>query len=181
MSDELGLPSSLGKHVKRIAIDGTCWIWTGVKSTRGYGRTFVGHKAFQAHRVIYEILIGPIPSGLTLDHLCRNRACVNPSHLEPVTDRENRMRGISPPALAARKTHCKYGHEFSPENTRPGWDGRRICRICSRAGALRKYYRDKARKAPSLTTTQGAAQCRNDGGDCGLGGYCVDCPNEVKP
>ena len=86
-----------------------------------------------AHRVVYEILVGPIPVGLELDHLCRNRACVNPDHLEPVTTRTNLLRGYSPWACRARQTHCKRGHEFTPENTYGTGDGRRYCRTCRRA------------------------------------------------
>ena len=88
----------------------TCWIWQG-KKDYGYGRVGMNGTHHRAHRLIYEALKGPIPEGLQLDHLCRNRSCVNPNHLEPVTGAQNCRRGIG------SKTHCKHGHEFTEENT----------------------------------------------------------------
>jgi hypothetical protein len=73
-----------------------CWEWMGAKNPHGYGRFWVGRKCYQAHRVIYEGAVGTIPDGLVIDHLCRVRHCVNPSHMEPVTDLENRRRGDKP-------------------------------------------------------------------------------------
>lgn len=110
-----------------------CWLWMGTLSTRGYGRLWCDGKVRQAHRVVYEILVGPIPSGLQLDHLCRVRRCVNPQHLEPVTNRENGRRGTVAQVNRARqlgKTHCKHGHSLSDAY----WDrtaGRRRCRPCT--------------------------------------------------
>lgn len=103
-----------------------CWVWIGARHFKGYG-SFCG----KAHRFSYELFKGPIPAGLTIDHLCRNTYCVNPEHLEAVTNRENILRGISPPAIFAKKTHCSKGHEFTPENTyiRNYKIGRK-CRIC---------------------------------------------------
>lgn len=113
---------------------GGCWIFTGSLNAAGYGQIGVGGRG-QAlrtrgcHRVMYEEVLGAVPAGLTLDHLCRNRACCNPWHLEPVTSGENVLRGESVPARNARKTHCKWGHEFTPENTYTGYIGR-SCRRC---------------------------------------------------
>lgn len=102
-----------------------CWNWLQYRSPQGYGRFTFGGKILVAHRWSYERFVGPIPDGLQLDHLCRNTSCVNPDHLEPVTNAENQRRA------AEARTHCKHGHEFTPENTsRSG--GRRTCRECAR-------------------------------------------------
>jgi hypothetical protein len=106
-----------------------CWEWTRGKSW-GYGVHTSGGKRHKAHRFAYELLVGPIPGGLTLDHLCRNRGCVNPTHLEPVTNRENILRGSSPAATRARQTECKNGHPFDEANTYRDPRGYRECRIC---------------------------------------------------
>ena len=108
-----------------------CWEWLGVRRN-GYGRYWDGSRMVQAHRHAYEALVSPIPDGLVIDHLCRNRACVNPAHMEPVTPRENTLRGESPSAKAARKTHCYKGHPFSPDNTSIKPTGERRCLTCHR-------------------------------------------------
>ena len=107
-----------------------CIVWQGAL-IEGYGRIYKdkNHRFTRVHRVMYEAIKGKIPKGLVLDHLCRNRACVNVDHLEAVTDRVNLSRGFGASALNARKTHCKRGHEFTPENTNP-WRGHRSCRLC---------------------------------------------------
>ena len=103
-----------------------CWNWLGYKSKTGYGRC----GRVWAHRRAYELLIGAIPAGLEIDHLCRNRGCVNPGHMEVVTHQENQRRGNSPYGINARKTHCIRGHEFSEANTYISPNGRRNCRRC---------------------------------------------------
>lgn len=112
----------------RVERTDTCWLWTAPCDREGYGR-FAGRNA---HRVAYEALVGPVPHGLELDHLCRVRECCNPSHLEPVTHAENVRRGDSPAALNMAKTHCIHGHEFTEANTRIATDGHRKCRACDR-------------------------------------------------
>lgn len=107
-----------------------CWIWTA-STRKGYGRAWVDGRVQPAHRVAFEQLRGPVPDGLDLDHLCRNRSCVNPAHLEPVTRGENLRRGNGWSGRNARKTHCKYGHEFDASNTLIE-NGKRTCRICKK-------------------------------------------------
>ena len=101
-----------------------CWIWIGAVNPFGYGWQQRGGRKFMAHRVVYEALVGPIPHGMQLDHLCRVKCCVNPAHLEPVTGQVNTLRGMGPSALNARKTHCQQGHEFAQGKYQ------RICRPC---------------------------------------------------
>lgn len=109
-----------------------CWPWMGLILNTGYGQIGWRGKGVSAHRLAYELLIGPIPEGLTIDHLCRVRACVNPAHMETVTRGENTLRspiGIS--AVNARKTHCMRGHAFDEHNTKVRRTGR-ACRACLR-------------------------------------------------
>ena len=109
-----------------------CWNWKGgFFSGKPYGQ-FSAVRNWRAHRFAYAALRGPIPDGMVLDHLCRNPACVNPSHLEPVTDAVNILRGEGAHAKNARKTHCHRGHEFTPENTRMTAGGGRYCLACKR-------------------------------------------------
>jgi len=132
-----------------------CWLWTGSLMNEGYGRLTwksptTGKRTNLAHRVSYEIFNEPIPAGKELDHLCRVRRCINPTHLEPVTHRENMMR--SPIAIAASnaaKTHCPQGHEYSFENTsiyrRPGYT-MRSCKTCMATYARQNRERISERK-----------------------------------
>jgi hypothetical protein len=107
-----------------------CWLWCGYRMPFGHGRFRVDGRKVLAHRFSYEIHVGPIPEGLTLDHLCRVPFCVNPAHLEPVPHRVNVLRGVAPAAHNAVKTNCPHGHDYSPENTYIDSLGRRVCRIC---------------------------------------------------
>jgi hypothetical protein len=120
-----------------------CWEWQGARQG-GYGRVRYRGKTRMAHRVVYELLCGPIPDGLTLDHLCRNEPCVNPTHLEPTSLAENIMRGTGVGVRNAAKTHCRRGHEFTSENTYLK-SGKRVCRRCS-SDATRRWERRTGRK-----------------------------------
>lgn len=117
-----------------------CWEWTAAKSDGGYGRFRTGGRSSPfvvAHRIAYELLAGPIPDGLVIDHLCRNRACVNPTHLEPVTQRVNTLRGVGLSAINAARTHCPQGHPYEGRNLMTTKDGFRQCRACKVAGTQR--------------------------------------------
>jgi hypothetical protein len=140
---------------KCVVDENGCWIWPGSKSNGGYAHVRVlqpdGSRPGRGlHRVVYEHRVGPVPEGLDLDHLCRVRACCNPAHLEPVTPRENILRGVGVSALNAIKTHCIHGHEFTPENTARDKSGRRQCRECSRAAIRRNYWRHKEKRMSHL-------------------------------
>jgi hypothetical protein len=131
----------LDRFFHSVRQDADCWLWTG-QSTHGYGTFALGSRKFRAHRWVYEQMRADIPPGLHLDHLCRRSLCVNPWHLEPVTNQVNVLRGESPLAKQAAQRFCKRGHEFTPENTYVDPRGRRSCRVCMRA----KHARRRAAK-----------------------------------
>lgn len=127
----------------------SCWEWQARKHTTGYGILRFRRKIIRAYQFSYIALRGNLPYELVLDHLCRNPICVNPWHLELVSDRINILRGIGPTAMHARKTHCLNGHLFDEKNTfremtKEGTLRRRRCRACNRA----QYQRRKAGKDP---------------------------------
>lgn len=134
-----------------------CWIYTGARSRYGYGKVWVGSKAdgtnrmVSVHIVVWENTHGRVPEGMELDHLCRQPPCHNPDHLEPVTHRENLLRGEGIAAKHAATTHCTQGHEYTPENTywrRRANGGRsRRCRACTRAANSAAYRRRRDRHA----------------------------------
>ena len=126
-----GPPPPLERFWNQVVKTNTCWFWTGTIHLLGYGRVRWMGRQRQAHAVAYELLGGIIPEGMEIDHLCRNRACVNPTHLEPVTHHTNVLRGEAGKYLAKR-THCKRGHPFDLLNTRFDKRGSRICRTCMR-------------------------------------------------
>jgi hypothetical protein len=126
---------------------GRCWEWTASRRADGYGQFRVGGRVggriLRAHRVAYELLVGPIPADLVIDHVCRNRGCVNPQHLEPVTQQVNVLRGYSPAAAGARAAHCPKGHPYDEANTFRSRKGKRLCRACHRSWSSAGYYRRK--------------------------------------
>lgn len=129
----------------RVDKTGDCWVWTGALNDSGYGLMRWGGPKVLVHRLAYELTYGVIPSGLDIDHLCRVRHCVNPEHLEPVTRRENILRGEAQAARNARKTHCPAGHPFDEVNTYVSPPGRRHCRECMRRRDRERYHRQARR------------------------------------
>lgn len=129
------LPERITAKVR--VTDRGCWEWTGCTNGLGYGQVSVDKKMRYVHRVAYELLVGPLVPGMEIDHLCRVRGCLNPEHLEPVTHRQNTLRGDTVTAANARKTHCVNGHAFTPENTYTtpvtGWRRCRACRAAPRS------------------------------------------------
>jgi hypothetical protein len=117
-----------------------CWVWRGIKLGR-YALIRIDGRLTPAHRFAYELMVGPIPSGLDIDHLCRNTRCVNPGHLEPVTTAENLLRGEGICAQNARKTHCVHGHPLTGANVKRTKDGGRVCRECMRRIRRERYAR----------------------------------------
>lgn len=110
-----------------------CWLWFGCTTADGYGRLTWNRQVHNAHRVVYELLVGPIPTGLQVDHLCFVKNCVNPAHLQPVTQAENRRRWMK------THTHCPHGHEYTPQNTAiMKSSGGRVCRECERLRSIRR-------------------------------------------
>lgn len=124
-----------------------CWIWRANKTRGGYGMFRLSGKMRLAHRVAYELAIGAIPEGLQIDHLCKERSCVNPFHLEPVTAKENTRRGDAPSARHALKTHCPLGHEYTAANLIHRNNGSRQCKVCYRV-----YYQNRKQRAACSTT-----------------------------
>ena len=122
----------------RINKTDTCWVWTGKVDKTGYGsfgmREGTKSRTRSAHKILYEVLVGEIPTGMQLDHLCKVTLCVNPEHLEIVTPRENIMRSNGLAAVNAQKTHCSNGHEFTEDNiyVPPKRLNRRYCRKCQK-------------------------------------------------
>ena len=122
-------------------LDFWCWDWTGAKTDQGYGQIWDNGKPVYAHRLAYEWAHGPIPDGLQIDHLCHNRGCVNPRHLDAVTSGENTRRGVVSRGLDVR---CRNGHIRTPENTHKRPNGHRRCRDCDQENDRR--YRQRRRE-----------------------------------
>lgn len=128
----------------------SCWLWNGPKNQNGYGKVSLWkpkRTTIAAHKFLFQKINGELPKGMELDHLCRIRHCVNPDHLEIVTHRENTLRGISMVAVNAKKTHCKYGHEFTKKNTKICKSRGTIERNCKTCHAINsKKYRNERLK-----------------------------------
>ena len=124
------LPTELDRYWSYVDKTGSCWNWTGTGNGRGYGFFAVKGRNVQVHRYAYKLARGEIPDGLTIDHLCMNKLCVNPDHLEAVTNGENVRRAQAHYGVGAAVTHCPVGHEYTPENTYREPKGSRSCREC---------------------------------------------------
>jgi hypothetical protein len=131
----------------KTAVSDGCWLWTGRLRPDGYAQISVNGRYMLAHRLAWMLEKGAVPTGLELDHLCGMRHCVRIEHLEPVTHAENVHRGRAAEVAAARmlaRTHCKHGHEFSPDNTYINCLGKRVCNACRRDVYARKVARQRA-------------------------------------
>lgn len=132
LSREIEGQSALIPYDRIITDDKGCWIWTGAKQD-DYGIIYIRGKREFVHRAMYQLFVGPVNNNRELDHLCRNHSCCNPYHLEPITSRENSLRGNHPLFIAHRKNQCLKGHDLTNlENVRFRKDGRRRCLICDR-------------------------------------------------
>jgi hypothetical protein len=161
------VPSRIWQRIREN--EAGCWIWTGGMDHTGYGRTKRlenRHRSIATHRLMYELLVGPIPEGLDLDHLCRVRACCNPAHMEAVTRQVNVLRGHTVTAANAKKTHCNHGHPLEGENLRISKKGSRECAECcrrrlreqkERMGIDEWRRRDRERWAQKRQSKRGAA------------------------
>lgn len=144
-------PSDWGARVATRLELGDCWVWTGAKSSAGYGQVRIDGKLHYTHRLTWESLVGSIPDGKEIDHLCRNRACCNPDHLEPVDRRTNIRRGYThAPRPRPKSTHCAAGHALEGDNLYVMPSGRRNCRIC-RVNRKRRWRAN--RRAAGLKVT----------------------------
>ena len=144
-----GLPARFTAKIN-LSSETDCWIWVGSRNQHGYGQFKVGsrtdgtRRSVRAHRFAYEVLVGRIPEGLTIDHLCRVTSCVNPAHMEPVTARENILRSpVAWPKLQLAKTHCPQGHPYAGDNLYVNPAGKRVCRACT-VSAKRRYRSRKS-------------------------------------
>jgi hypothetical protein len=156
---------------ERVDASGDCWEWTGGLIPDGYGHAYVNGKSRGAHRVAYEALVGPLPVGLQIDHLCRNRRCVNPDHMEPVTPRENTLRGYSRTAQLARRTTCVHGHDLADALvSRRGW---RLCRSCRRASGQRRARLTAEQVIEARRRREGGETFRSIAADLGVSGPTI--------
>jgi hypothetical protein len=180
MYGDARLPANFWSKVTPM---GNCWLWTGAKS-RGYG-SFRHPFSPLPHRVSYRMLVGEIPEGHEIDHLCRNTLCVRPDHLEPVTPRVNVLRSGNVAAHYAARDECKWGHPFSPENTEMQGTVR-LCLTCRAHNSLRQSLARRAKnfgnKYPDMVCKCGeAAQITPKLFDYLESVFCVFCGQKMKP
>ncbi len=138
-----GVPAEERFWTKVLTVE-SCWEWIGGRDSWGYGVFYDGNRHVGAHRYAYELRRGPIPAGLTIDHLCRNKGCVNPDHMEPVTMRENTLRSSNACGVNSRKKLCINGHDDWAPRSKTGERSGRYCRTCNNKGQLARYYRRKS-------------------------------------
>lgn len=148
MKSLFDLPERIQNKIMPCPTTG-CWLWIGLSMPTGYGCVNLNGRRWYCHRLMYHLLVGEISNGLHCDHLCRNRICCNPLHIEPVTPRENLLRSpITNASIGIKKTHCKRGHEFTSDNTLLKCVGsRRECRIC-RNDKRRYQYQQLINRIP---------------------------------
>ena len=144
---ETRLWERINKHSGHFYAGGECWDFCGGRSGGGYGQIATDKVKHYVHTLVYTMLVGPVPEGMELDHLCRRRSCCNPAHLEPVTHRENMRRGFW-----ARKEACPHGHPYDDENTFVRKEGYRHCRECNRLRNARKRKEGTAPIIPGRDT-----------------------------
>lgn len=139
----LSKPDTQKRFWSKVEQSGKCWNWTGNLNNGGYGVFSLLRSNWGVHRLSYHLLVGKFPAHLTIDHLCRNRRCLNPKHLEPVTLKENCLRGIGPTALNAKKKTCALGHPYVGDNLRVSKRGYRCCIKCQAIWDTKWYKRKK--------------------------------------
>lgn len=135
------------RFIEKVEFTDTCWLWAASRNRDGYGQIIYERRPVAAHRIAYLLLVGPLPPErrMVIDHLCRVPACVNPDHLELVTQQENVLRGLIP-ARAAARTRCKNGHELITSNVYLApRDGERVCRACRRDYENARYHAKRAK------------------------------------
>jgi hypothetical protein len=139
--------NDIERFMGHVDVTKSCWVWKGSKDKNGYGFYWSKNKVRRAHRFIYSKMIGDLVDGMVIDHLCHNPSCVNPDHLEQVTQRENTFRSTTSVAIInSSKKECMNGHTFSYSNTIIRKDGTRNCRTC--INLLKKKYRRLAKQVP---------------------------------
>lgn len=146
-------PTLLGRMGSKFLVGDDHWIWTGADNNHDYGQILADGRNQLAHRVMYELLVGPIPAGMELDHLCCVPRCIRPDHLEPVTHAENMRR------YGERLTHCAHGHELTSENLYVYPNGRKECRLCRRI-TLRRFYENRRRQYGAIPFREAARRAK---------------------